>query len=192
VHSILYDTIKEHLVVNQGTYASRGDSRMLASAVERYAFGKVLDMGSGTGIQGIVAAKKGCTVTFADRNPAAVECSKQNAKLNGVHGTFEVSDLFSNIKGSFDTIAFDPPYLRSFLIPKRFQDCAFHGGGLHGRGVIDRFLAGYSRHLADGGIVLLVEPPWAGWKKDAAHLGAEVVERKHYPMLGDFVVLMFR
>lgn len=188
---ILYDKIKDRLVVNSSTYASRGDSRLLAGAVERYAFGKTLDMGSGTGIQGIVAAKKGCTVTFADKNPEAVKCSRLNAKLNGVHGTFVVSDLFSDVKGKFNTIVFDPPYLRSFLIPKRLQNSALHGGGILGRGVMDRFLADYAAHVLEDHRVLLVEPPWAVWKKDVSVLNAEVVAKTHYPLLGDFVVLMF-
>jgi release factor glutamine methyltransferase len=164
---------------------------MLASAVEKYAFGRMLDMGSGTGIQGIIAAKKGCKVTFSDKNPEAVECSRLNAKRNGVRGAFVVSDLFSNVKGRFNTIAFDPPYLRSFLIPKRLQDPALHGGGLRGRGVIDRFLADYPGHVLEDHCVLMVEPPWAGWKRDVLKLNAGVVERKHSLMLGDFVVLKF-
>ncbi len=188
---LLFDGIKENLVLGPGVYSPRYDSRMLSSAIERYAFGKMLDMGTGTGIQGIVAAKKGCSVTFADKNPDAVACARLNAKRNGVHGRFVVSDLFSNVRDEFNTIAFDPPYLRTFLVPERMQDCALHGGGLHGREIIDRFLAGYADHVLDDYLVLLVEPPWAGWKRDASKLDAKVVEKKHYSLLGTFVILMF-
>jgi release factor glutamine methyltransferase len=189
--SLLYDRIRENLVFGHSVYSSRQDSRMLASAVERYAFGRMLDMGAGTGVQGIVAAKKGCAVTFADKNPEAITCSRLNAKRNGVHGVFVVSDLFSNIKGRFNTVAFDPPYLRSFLVPRRMQNCALHGGGMRGRGTMDRFLADYAEHVLRDHLVLMVEPPWAGWKKDAQVLDAKVVEKKRYPLLGTFVVLMF-
>ncbi len=188
---LLYDKIKKNLVFGHSVYGPRYDSRMLAGVVEKYAFGKMLDMGAGTGIQGIVAAKKGCAVTFADKNSEAVAYSRLNAKHNGVHGKFVVSDLFSNIKTKFNTIAFDPPYLRSFLIPKRMQDCALHGGGIRGRGIINRFLADYAGHVLKDHVVLMVEPPWAGWKRDVKLLNAKVVERKHYALLGDFVVLMF-
>lgn len=50
--------------------------------------GKVLDLGCGYGIAGILAAKIIGTgnVVMIDKIDSAVECSKENAALNGVPG----------------------------------------------------------------------------------------------------------
>lgn len=73
---------------------------------------KVLDMGTGTGIQAICAATKSADVTAVDVNPDAVECAKINVKLNNLSSRVKVrqSDLFENVTGKFDLIIFDPPF----------------------------------------------------------------------------------
>lgn len=44
----------------------------------------VLDMGTGCGILGIIAAKKASKVVAVDINPHAVRYAKENTELNGV------------------------------------------------------------------------------------------------------------
>jgi release factor glutamine methyltransferase len=71
---------------------------------------KVLDMGTGNGIQAILAAAKSKNVTAVDVNPFAVECAKLNVESNKLSSRVKVleSDLFENVKGKFDIIIFDP------------------------------------------------------------------------------------
>jgi release factor glutamine methyltransferase len=188
---MLYDEIKPTLQISKSVYKPLEDARMLGKCVEDYAFGRMLDMGCGTGIQGIIGAKKGCKVTFADINPNAVECAKQNAKINGVKGSFIVSDVFSNIKGKFNTISFDPPYLRSKpLITGKANPST--DGGVNGREVIDPFLKNYKKYLLKEHVVLMVESWWNNFENDMKELDAKVVAKKHYPLLGDCVVLKFK
>ena len=73
---------------------------------------RVLDMGTGSGVNGIVAASRSREVLAVDVNPAAVACAMDNAERNGVADRVEVreSDLFQNASGRFDLIIFDPPY----------------------------------------------------------------------------------
>jgi len=73
---------------------------------------KVLDMGTGSGVNAILAASKCDNVTAVDINPEAIKNAEQNAKINGVTSkiTFAVSDVFSNVMGTFDLIIFDPPF----------------------------------------------------------------------------------
>ena len=73
---------------------------------------KVLDMGTGTGVQGLVAASKSGDVTAVDVNPFAVECAKLNREINNLSSrlTVKQSDLFENVSGKFDVIIFDPPF----------------------------------------------------------------------------------
>ena len=73
---------------------------------------KVLDMGTGSGIQAILAASKSNNVTAVDVNPFAVECAKLNVNSNKLSSRIKVleSDLFKTVKGKFDLIIFDPPF----------------------------------------------------------------------------------
>lgn len=73
---------------------------------------KVLDMGTGTGVQALIAANKSVDVTAVDVNPFAVECAKLNSEINNVSSRLKVkqSDLFENVTGTFDVIIFDPPF----------------------------------------------------------------------------------
>lgn len=60
---------------------------------------EVADIGSGSGVESIVAAMAGANhVDAADINQQAVDCSKHNVEMNGLQNSIEVfySDLFSN------------------------------------------------------------------------------------------------
>jgi len=186
----VYDQIRPTLKIHKSVYKPLEDSRILGLAVEKYAFGKFLDMGTGTGMQGIIAAKKGCDVVFSDVNPKAVECAKENAALHKVKGKFVVSDLFSKINGKFNTIAFDTPHLISKPFKIGRQNPSFDGGH-KGRDAIEPFLKNYKRHVLKDHVVLMVESYWNNYDQDIENLNAEIVAKRHYPFLGDFVVLKF-
>lgn len=59
----------------------------------------------------IHCAKNGCSVTAADVNPHAVECTILNSKRNDVDITVLHSDLYEKVDGIFDCIVFNLPYL---------------------------------------------------------------------------------
>ncbi len=74
----------------------------------------VLDMGTGTGVQAIQAAKDGArSVVALDINPKAVECAKENIILNKVEDTVLVleSNLFTALTGKekFDVVIANLP-----------------------------------------------------------------------------------
>jgi len=168
-----------------GVYEPREDSWLLAKVVEKKAFGRVLDLGTGTGIQGITAALNGCDVTFADIDIGAVECAKRNAALNNVCGKFICSDLFSNIKESFNTIVFNPPYLESNTVRDRALD-----GGRKGRLLINRFLKSYRKYVLPDHKILLLESSINEYWKDIEKLNASIIAKEHY-FFEDIVVLLF-
>lgn len=174
----------------KGVYGPREDSELLADAVSRYAFGNMLDLGTGTGIAGITAAMRGCAVTFADINPNAIECAKANASANQVDGKFIVSDMFSGIEGKFDTIAFNPPYLPSGQSDGAKGDIALDGG-VSGRELIDIFLSGFKEHVSGRYAVLLLESSLNGYESDANRLGAEIVATKSM-FFEELAVLLIR
>lgn len=74
---------------------------------------RFLELGCGSGLISIAAAKKGALVTASDINPLAVEYLKKNCVKNKVKMEIIESDLFRNISHqAFDIIAINPPYYR--------------------------------------------------------------------------------
>jgi 16S rRNA (guanine1207-N2)-methyltransferase len=73
--------------------------------------GSLLDLGCGYGIIGIVLSKHNnlSKVTMADSNLRALECAKENCRLNNVTAKIIESDSFSNITEKFDNIVTNPP-----------------------------------------------------------------------------------
>lgn len=87
-------------------------SKVLIESIEVLSPGvKVLDMGSGIGVVGIILKKlfKEIKLTQADVNLRAIELNKENLKLNQVEGEVIESNLFEKINGSFDLIISNPP-----------------------------------------------------------------------------------
>jgi len=73
---------------------------------------RVLDMGTGSGVSALLAARAGSDVVAVDVNPEAVACARANAERNGLAEriTFVHCDLFQGVEGDFDLIIFDPPF----------------------------------------------------------------------------------
>ena len=86
-------------------YDPAEDSFLLAKHVKKYAKGKVLDLGTGSGFLAEVALENTKDVLAADIQEEVVNYVKKKG-INAVK-----SDLFSNIKGKFNLIIFNPPYL---------------------------------------------------------------------------------
>ncbi len=134
-------------------YAPQEDSLMLLEQVRKYAEGDVLDMGTGSGIQAIAAAKKAKSVIAVDIGKDALKEAKQNAKKEGTKILFIQSDLFSKIKKKkFDVIIFNPPYLPQ---DKGINDIQIYGGR-KGYETIAKFLEGANDFLKENGIILLL------------------------------------
>ena len=111
---------------------------------------RVLELGTGSGhIAAEIARVTGIVAT--DINPHAVFC----ARKKGV--AVVQNDLFCGIRGSFDVILFNPPYLPT-QPEERINDWLEHAldGGLNGRVVIERFSEHVGRVLAPGGRILLL------------------------------------
>jgi len=117
----------------------------------------VLDVGCGSGILSLAAARAGGAVTAIDINPFAVQATRDNAADNGLLTIVHVveSDLFAQMEHSaakFDYIVSNPPFYTGKA--RTMTERAFRGGsGME-------FMAGLARlspsFLATGGTILLV------------------------------------
>jgi release factor glutamine methyltransferase len=112
-----------------------------------------LDMGTGSGIIGLFAARAGARVTAVDVNPRAVQCAVENAAAAGFSVEYWQSDLFSNLQGcAFDVIAWNPPFF-----PKRVTtatEAALFAGEDYD--VLGRFIAEARAYLQPDGVVYVV------------------------------------
>jgi methylase of polypeptide subunit release factors len=117
---------------------------------------RALDMGTGTGILGFVAAKRGAAkVVLTDISPNAVENAKLNVQRLGLQDFTEVrgpADLFESVKGEvFDIIIFNPPWILGE--PKTLYDKAIYD---EEQQIITKFLSQVNEYLAPHGKLLLI------------------------------------
>ncbi|MFW9826646.1 MAG: HemK2/MTQ2 family protein methyltransferase [Candidatus Thorarchaeota archaeon] len=116
--------------------------------------GKILDLGTGTGIIAILLQKiKSYNPNFnpkiyaSDISEEAIKCAKLNEKANNFNDeiVFLCSNLFEsfpdNLKNTFNIIIFNPPYLPSskLIKNKTMIDLSWNGGN-KGYNLIIRFL----------------------------------------------------
>jgi HemK-related putative methylase len=112
----------------------------------------VLDMGTGSGVCAVFAARHAARVVAVDINPAAARCAAINVVLNGLDGKVDVrqGDLFAPVGDEqFDLVVFNPPFLRGAPVDDR--DKAWRSPD-----VAERFAHGLRTHLKPGGSALIV------------------------------------
>jgi release factor glutamine methyltransferase len=147
--------------VYENVYEPADDSFLFAENLAVKKDEVVLDIGTGCGILGIIAAGKAAEVVMVDVNPYAVRCAKENAKLNGVLDKmfFVQGDLFApiNAEEKFDEILFNAPYLPSKPSEDKSWLVRAWAGGATGRQVIDRFICEAPEYLKENGCILLMQ-----------------------------------
>ena len=169
---ILFNEYTFH--VSKDVYEPAEDTFLLAENLVVDKNDVVLDVGTGCGILGILAAKKARSVVAVDVNPHAVCCAKMNAELNGVAekmGTLR-SDLFKAIKKNvkFDLVIFNAPYLPSEMKEEKNWIERAWAGGPTGRQLIDQFILQSPSYLKKGGKILLVQSTLSDVKKTVQKL----------------------
>ncbi len=159
--------------VCENVYEPAEDSFLFAENIRGQKSNRVLDLGTGSGILGIVAAESACHVVSVDVNPYAVRCAKRNAFLNGLSRkiSFLRGDLFSCFREivKFDLILFNAPYLPvDDSVSDAWSLWAWNGGAT-GRTVIDRFIAQAPLYLKLNGKIMLMQSSLAGVEETLRH-----------------------
>lgn len=143
-------------------YEPAEDSFLLADAlIDDIKEGdRVLEVGCGSGIVSMFAQNHASLVVATDLNPHAVNCARKNG-INAVR-----TDLFDGIKGHFDLIVFNPPYLPTSDEERLHGwDSLMLEGGKNGRQTIKRFIVGLGDYLSPEGRVLLLVSSLTGIKE---------------------------
>ncbi len=134
-------------------------------AIRRHA-GATLDLGTGCGFLGLLAASHSDYVLAVDKNPRAVKIASFNAKLNGLDNVECVEgDLFDAAGGrTFDLVISNPPFVVSPETRYVYRD-----GGLEGDEICRKIVREAPRFLREGGYCQIlcnwVEKSGEGWEK---------------------------
>jgi SAM-dependent methyltransferase len=118
--------------------------------------GRLVDVGCGSGVAGIVASKRfgpGLRVVLTDINERALSMARVNAALAGVDVEVTRSDVLVSVSGPVSAVISNPPYLSD---PQRraYRD----GGSRHGAALSVRIARESLARFAstdDGGLLLL-------------------------------------
>ncbi|MDE6054327.1 MAG: methyltransferase [Lachnospiraceae bacterium] len=120
---------------------------------------KVLDLGCGYGVVGILAGKKigGQNVVMCDISEIAVSLAKRNAELNGISNIdTRISNGLDNIiENDFTLILSNPPYHTDFSVAKHFIEIGFKKLKIGGRmAMVTKRLEWYKNKLSSvfGGV----------------------------------------
>ncbi len=111
---------------------------------------RVVDVGCGSGVGGIVAAPWCEQVVLADVNPKALTFARINAALADVTADVAISDVLAGVEGDLDLVIANPPYMADAEV-RTYRD----GGGRWGEGLAIRIVQQSLARLAPHGTLLL-------------------------------------
>jgi release factor glutamine methyltransferase len=102
----------KELIVPSGVHQISGVEHLLGEAIlaEVRDGDRVLDMGTASGLNAILAASQGARVVAVDINPHAVVAAQNNVERSGLADRIDVQrgDLFTEVIGQFDLIIYEP------------------------------------------------------------------------------------
>jgi methylase of polypeptide subunit release factors len=171
----------EDLLVASDTYScGEGDApdyvatytptaRQCACLTPRRRVARALDVGTGSGMQALLAAGHAEHVVATDVNPRALAFTALNAALNGLENVeTRQGSLFEPVAGeTFDLVTCNAPFVVS--PESRF---VYRDGGFNADELSERVVRGAIRHLADDGYATLL----VSWVADSED---EPDERAH-------------
>ena len=126
----------------------------------------MLDLCTGSGAIAVAVAveaakKKSVTIVGADISEEALEVARENARINQASVTFVKADLFDGIRGKFDLITANPPYIKSSEIAsldqevRDFEPRIALDGGEDGLDFYRRIAERIRRYIVRGGMCIM-------------------------------------
>lgn len=112
-----------------------------------------LELGAGSGLISMIAARKGARVVSTDINEIAIHCMEQNSQANSCRMKIIYSDLFDQLEEQpFDIIVINPPYYKKN--PVTALDHAWYCG--ENGEYFQRLFRDISRYMHARSLVLMV------------------------------------
>ena len=126
----------------------------------------MLDLCTGSGAIAVAVAceaakNKTITVVGSDISEGALEVARENARINQAGVTFVKADLFDGVRGKFDLITANPPYIKSDEIAtldkevRDFEPRIALDGGADGLDYYRRIAERIRRFIVRGGMCIM-------------------------------------
>ena len=146
-----------HALGEQHVLGIGGASRTLAGLMLQTPARRVLDLGTGCGIQAMHASRFAREIVATDISEHALAIARLNVELNGIEGVeFRLGSLFEPVAGErFDRIVSNPPFVitpRATGVP----GYEYRDGGLIGDAIVEAVMRGAAQHLEPGGTAQLL------------------------------------
>jgi release factor-specific protein-(glutamine-N5) methyltransferase len=128
---------------------------------------EILDLCTGSGAIAIAVYKelekcgRKCNVTASDISEGALALAKENAALNEAEIKFVHSDLFKKVRGRYEIIVSNPPYIPSEEISKLqrevkdFEPISALDGGVDGLDFYRQIASEVGKYIAQGGSLIM-------------------------------------
>lgn len=157
--------LPEHHVLGVG-----GASQTLADITIRDPRRRVLDLGTGCGIQAITATRHAQAVIGTDISQRALAFAGFNARLNGAAIELREGDLYQPVAGEkFDHIIANPPFVIDAPTEVRHE---YRDAGRPGDAIMAELARNVIHHLEPGGVAQFL----GNWER---HRGEHFSERWH-------------
>lgn len=149
-------------------YPPREDTWLLLPFAEVASGTLLADVGTGSGLAALTAARRGARVVATDLNPHALRRLRRLARAEAIDVACVRTDLLTGL-GRFDRVLANPPYLPTRPAERDLD--VWHNlaldGGPDGSRVTGRLLASLDQHLTDAGSAFAV----ISSRQDPAALG---------------------
>lgn len=165
---VIFPDVFNPVLLRSGVFLARNLPVPVPPEAPDSARPRALDLGTGSGIGAIFAARLGYHVVAVDINPNAVRCARINVLLNDLDELVEIrrGDLYAPVAGQrFDLVMFNPPFFRG--VPSDQLDQAWRAPD-----VIERFAGGLGQVLRPGGQARIVLSTDGEWRAMLEALGA--------------------
>ena len=131
-----------------------GASLTLASITMRSPVGRVLDLGTGSGVQALHASTHAQSVVGTDVSRRALEFAAFNAALAGVTLDLREGSLLDPVAGeTFDLVVSNPPFV---ITPAGAPSFEYRDGGMAGDGIVGSLVSTLGGVLNPGGVAQLL------------------------------------
>lgn len=161
-----------HALGEQHVLGVGGASMTLSGLMLPTPAARVLDLGTGCGIQAMHASRFSTHVVATDISERALRLAGLNVELNGIDGVeFRRGSLFEPVTGErFDRIVSNPPFVitpRAAGVP----EYEYRDGGMVGDALVEAVVREAAEHLEPGGVAQLL----GNWEYRATDDGLERV-----------------
>ena len=149
---------------------------------------RVLDMGTGSAaLLGLWCwRRRGCRVVCTDRDPAIAREARAAVERNGAPLPVVCCALFDGVRGPFDVVLFNPPYVPTAVGEERALPARYRSqwdGGPEGTSTIEAFVRGFAAAAGDATGLLGVNRRHAPRARVTPLLGDLAYEVRAHPVL---------